>query len=198
MKKLYVLLSILVIPFSFACGQLTKIGGGLNWGTGFHYINQTSGADLNLYRSPFAGIYLKAILETKSPVQISPSFAFFIPKNNSVPDIGTTSKSTKINEIMFDLNGHYVFFSPDYLKFYGLAGFDITLATIKGSDPTFSSGVDNALGINLGAGFSLKITDQIDFNSEAKFIAGKYHQILINAGVLVDFGLLKKDLNPKK
>jgi opacity protein-like surface antigen len=198
MKKLYVLLSILVITFSLASGQLTKIGGGLNWGTGFHYINQTSGTDQDLYRSPFAGIYLKAVFDTKSPVQISPSFAFFIPRNNSVPDIGSTSRTTKLNEIMFDLNGHYVFFSPDYLKVYGLTGFDITLATIKGSDPSFSSGVDNALGINLGAGLSLKITDHIDFNSEAKFIAGKYHQILIYAGVLVDFGFLKKDMNSKK
>jgi hypothetical protein len=198
MKKICILVSTLVIMSNITFGQLTKIGGGLNYGTGFHYINQTSGADLDLYRSPFAGIYLKAIFETKSPVQISPSFAFFIPRNNSVPDIGTTSKSTKINEIMFDLNGHYVFFSPGLLELYGLAGINITLATIKGSDPSFSSGVDNALGLNLGAGFCLKITDQIDFNSEAKFIAGKYRQVLINAGVLVDFGLLKKDKSSKK
>lgn len=198
MKKICLLLSTLVITCNIAIGQLTKIGGGLNYGTGFHYINQSSGTDLDLYRSPFAGIYLKAIFETKSPVQISPSFAFFIPRNNSVPDIGATSKSTKINEIMFDLNGHYVFLSTDYLKLYGLAGFDITLATIKGSDPSFSSGVDNALGINLGAGFSLKITDQIDFNSEVKFIAGKYRQVVINAGILLDFSLLKKNTNSKK
>lgn len=192
MKKLIFLSLISVLNIYVASGQLTKIGGGLNYGTGFHYNNLKSGSDADLYRSPLIGIYLKGIIETKGPVQICPSFTFFIPRANRIPDIGSTYKSTKINEMMFSLDGHYVVIRQTWLELYGLAGLNITLATIKWSDKTFSPGVDNALGLNLGGGSKVKISEKIDLNAEVKYILGKYRQLMINAGLLINFNVLNK------
>jgi opacity protein-like surface antigen len=198
MKKLYVLIFTLATICNIVNGQLTKIGGGLYYGTGFHYNNITSGFDKDLYRSPFFGMYLKAVFETKSPVRISPSFAYFIPKDNKIPDIGSTYRSTKINEMLLNLDGNYVIISPEWMEIYGLGGINITLATIKWSDAAFSPGIDNALGLNIGAGINFKIKEKITLNSEARFILGKYHQLMINCGVLYNFSLLKKDMSPGK
>jgi hypothetical protein len=193
MKKLYFLLLIAVINNNVTCGQSTKFGGGLTFGTGFHYNNESAGIDADLYRAPLTGLYFKGIIETKSPIQISPSFIYFIPRTNNVPDLGTMKRSTKVSEMIFDLNGHYVFYSPNRLTIYGLSGINITLTKLKWLDGSFSPGLDNALGLNLGTGTLIKISEKIDFNAEIKYSLGKYHQLLINAGILFNLSWLNRN-----
>ncbi len=189
MKKIILTLFVLFTCLTGALCQFPKIGIGLNSGSGFHYNNET--ADRDLYRSPLLGIYLKAGFETKTPLQITPSFIFYIPRDNKIPDIGSTYKSTRTGEYQFNIDGDYLFFAPGWFDLYGLAGINVTVAKIKWEDGTFSPSVDNALGFNFGAGLNFKITDKITLNSEAKIIAGKYRQLVINAGAVFD-------INPKK
>ena len=51
---------------------------------------------------------------------------------------------------------------------------------------------DNALGLNLGAGSCMKLTDQFDLYLEAKYIVSKYGQFILNAGILINIDWLKK------
>jgi opacity protein-like surface antigen len=96
---------------------------------------------------------------------------------------------------MFDLNGHYLFHSIAMFEFYALAGLDVTFAKSKLLGISFS-GSDNALGLNLGAGTYMKLTDQIDLFAEGKYILSKYNQFMLNAGILLNIDWMKKHKNP--
>jgi opacity protein-like surface antigen len=174
-------------------GQFTKIGGGLTYGTGFHFNNET-GVLADLHRSPFAGIFVTGIYELTLPVHIAPSFTYFIPRTNKSA-IATNAQNTRVSAMMFDLNGHYVFNSLDRFEFYGLAGLNITFAKIKWIGIT-STGTDNAVGLNLGAGTYMKMTEQLDLLVEAKYIVSKYDQFMLNVGVLLNLQWLSKNENP--
>jgi opacity protein-like surface antigen len=194
MKKLFVSLFLIISVVTCANAQFTKIGGGLTYGTGFHYNNETTGFEADLHKSPFAGIFVTGIYELKLPVHIAPSFTYFFPRTNKIDQGQTASLSTKVSEMMFDLNGHYVFNSLDRFEFYGLAGLNVTLTKIKWLNST-SGDSDNALGLNLGAGTYMKITEQLDLYGQVKYIISKYDQLVVNAGVLLNIDWLKKNEN---
>ena len=193
MKKINIIFVLVLLTFSVANGQLTKFGGGLTYGTGFHFNNETTGSEADLHRSPSAGIFVTGIYELKLPIHIAPSLTFFIPRTNKSPFPEGTD--TRVSEIMFDLNGHYVFNSLDRFEFYGLAGLNITFAKLKWIG-TSSSGTDNALGLNLGVGTYMKLTEQLDLILEAKYIVSKYDQFMLNAGILINLQWLTKNQNP--
>jgi opacity protein-like surface antigen len=190
MKKILITILLSVIVISAANCQFTKIGGGLTYGTGFHYNNVTEPAmEKMLHRGPFAGIFLTGIYELNLPVHLAPSFTYFLPRTND-----EQFYSTRVSSMMFDINGHYVFNSLDKFEFYGLAGLNVTLAKIKWLDTT-SSDSDNALGLNIGAGTYMKITEQFDLYGEVKYILSKYDQLMVNAGILINIDWLKKNEN---
>jgi len=193
MKKLIVTFVLTAAIISMANGQFTKIGGGLTTGTGFHFNNVTTpDFEEELHRGPFVGIFVKGIYELKLPIHIAPSFTYFLPRTNK-SSFGYGD--SRVSSMMFDINGHYVFNTLDRFEFYGLAGFNITFAKIKWLG-TPNSGTDNALGLNLGAGTYMKITEQIDLNAEIKYIVSKYDQLMINVGVLLNIDWLKKNESP--
>ena len=190
MKKLIptIVLMISVLPLTRA--QFTKVGGGLTYGTGFHFNNEKTGFEADLHKSPFAGIFLTGIYKLNLPFQIAPSFTYFLPRTNKVNE-----SSTRVSSMMFDLNGHYVFNSLDRFEFYGLAGLDVTFTKLRWLG-TSSSGSDNALGLNLGAGTYMKLTDQMNLFAEGKYIFSKYNQLMLNAGILLNIDWMKKHENP--
>jgi opacity protein-like surface antigen len=201
MKKISLFIFAILITFISANGQLTKIGGGLGFTTGypFHKMSFASNKSGNFY------IYAKGIYEIKLPVHLSPSLTFFFPHVWKMGDVASEEKVT-VSTLMIDLNGHYVFNSLDRFEFYGLAGLDILLAWKKDvtkiliTNPTTQTvkESDNAIGLNLGLGTYMKITEQIDLNVEAKYLVSKYHQFMINAGVLVNLQWLSKHENDTK
>jgi len=202
MKKNSILLAILIVTTSVSRGQFTKLGGGLGFTTGYPFQN-TSGYYNNsghLYASA------KGIVELSLPFHLSPSVTFFFPNVTKI-----SSGTYTISTLMLDINGHYVVNSLDRFEFYGLAGFDILFAWGKVKDnvsatvtETFKK-QDNALGLNIGAGANMKITEQIDLFAEAKYIIyGKdklffsnYNQFMVTAGVLINLRWLAKNENPK-
>jgi opacity protein-like surface antigen len=145
-------------------------------------------------------ISLKGIYQLSLPLQISPSFTYLLPhitKESSLGEEITTTVST----MMFDINGQYILNTLDRFEFYGLAGLDILLANKKevySSPESTNRETDNALGLNLGVGTFMKITEQISLYGEAKYIVSKYHQFLLNAGVLINLDWLKKNETPAK
>lgn len=185
MKKFYaaVLLAILVYPAINA--QFTKIGGGLAFGSGFYFNNEP----YSNFRSGHMAVSFKGIYELNLPVHLSPSYTIFYPNITKAENYRSS-----VFSMMFDVNCHYVFNSLDQFEFYGLAGMNILLAWHKSKSPasaTFRQN-DNALGLNIGAGTYIKITDQFDAFVEAKYIISRYDQFMLNAGVLVNLDWLIK------
>jgi opacity protein-like surface antigen len=194
MKKFLLLMLVAVMAFPELNAQFTEVGGGLTYGTGFHF-NKTTGIGSDLYRSPNAGIYLTCIYKANLKIQIIPSFTYFLPRTNSYTYAASNlTDKTRVSSMMFDINGHYIFNTLDRFEFYGLAGLDIELAHIKWVG-TVSKESDNVFGLNLGAGTYFKLTDQFDIFAEAKYIVSKYHQFMVNAGVLINIDWLKKHEN---
>jgi len=136
---------------------------------------------------------VKSIYEINVPLHISPSITFFIPHVYK-----EFEEKVTVNTLMFDINGHYVFNSLDKFEFYGLAGLDIMLAWKRTkypeTDPYKES--DNGLGLNLGVGSYMKITEQFDLYFEGKYLLSlgttKYSQLMLNAGALINIDWLKK------
>ncbi|MBA4322626.1 MAG: hypothetical protein C0408_07400 [Odoribacter sp.] len=199
MKKINLIIILAALSFSFANGQFTKFGGGLGFTSGFPFHQMTW--DYNK-SAKFDG-FVKGIYELSLPIHISPSFTYFLPHVWKSSSINDKTKIT-VNAIMFDLNGHYVINSLDRFEFYGLAGLDILLARKKevfevvGTTPItqITKEKDNAIGLNIGAGSYIKMTEQLDLFIEGKYIVSKYDQFMINVGVLLNLDWLKKNENP--
>lgn len=190
MKKVLLSLSIILLTVLTLNAQFTKIGGGLGFTSGypFHQMSWDYNKSGNLNLS------VKGIYELSLPFHLSPSFTYFIPHVWKEQ----TSKIT-VSTMMFDINGHYVFNSLDKFEFYGLAGLDILLAWKKDkytgtTSETFKES-DNAIGLNLGLGSYMKLTEQFDLYMEAKYLVSKYDQFMINVGVLINIDWLIKHEN---
>jgi hypothetical protein len=195
MKKREIFIVMSMLTFAVANGQLTRIGGGMTYGTGFHFNNEQSGELADLNRSPFIGIFVTGTYKLNLPVNIAPSFTYFIPRSNEIVQAVGGEATSKVSSMMFDLNGHWIFYSPGSVEFYALGGLDITFARLRLSG--FSSGEnDNAIGLNLGVGTYLKLTEQFGLYAEAKYIVSKYDQVMLNAGVLLNLKLSGRKANP--
>ncbi|MCX6255771.1 MAG: outer membrane beta-barrel protein [Bacteroidia bacterium] len=180
---------LMISVLSMANAQFKKIGGGPALSSGFPFHQQTGAAK----RSGIIALSFKGIYEISLPLHISPSFTIFYPHITN--DLST---KTTVSSMMFDINGHYVFNSPDKFEFYGLAGLDILFANKKEKhedSPSFKES-DNALGINLGVGTYMKITEQFDIYGEAKYVFNnKYNQFMLNVGILLNIDCKKKHEN---
>ena len=185
MKKFLSFVLLLVFVYPSINAQFTKVGGGLAFGSGFYFNNEP----YSDYRSGHLAVSLKGIYEITLPIHVSPSFTIFYPNITKAENYRSS-----IFSMMFDVNGQYVSTPLHRFEFYGLAGLNILLAWEKSKSPGFDTFKqnDNALGLNLGAGTYIKITDQFDGYVEAKYIISRYDQFMLNAGVLVNLDWLIK------
>ena len=197
MKKLLVTLFLSTAMVVMASAQFTKFGGGLGFSTGYLFHEM----DYDYNKSGNFNIFTKGIYELSLPFHISPSITFFVPHvYKDAPFAGEEYKAT-VSTLMIDINGHYVFNSLDKMEFYGLAGLDILLAwkrevyNMSGTKTKYKES-DNALGLNLGLGSYIKLTEQMDLSVEAKYIISKYSQFMVNAGILLNLQWLSKNENP--
>lgn len=189
MKKLVLTLVLILSVLATVNAQFTKVGGGLALSSGFPFHQM----DYPENRSGIMAVSFKGIYEISVPLHISPSFTFFYPNITKFQ-----VEKVKVSSMMFDINGHYVFNSLDKYEFYGIAGLDILLAKKKNDyevsvDYTES---ENALGLNIGIGTYMKITETMDIYGEAKYVFNnKYNQFMLNVGVLLNIDWMKKNEN---
>jgi hypothetical protein len=192
MKKLILTSLLMIFILYMGNAQFTRIGGGLALSSGFPFHNMPW--DYN--KSGVIAVSLKGIYEINVPVHISPSFTFFYPHI-----LKEARTKYTVSSMMFDINGHYVFNSLDKFEFYGLAGLDILLAKKKAdydTTPTITES-DNALGLNIGGGTYMKITEQFNIYGEAKYVFNnKYNQFMLNVGILLNIDWMKKNENSGK
>jgi hypothetical protein len=186
MKKYFSVFLLSIASILISQAQFTKLGGGpaLTSGYDFHEMEY----DYNK-SGHFLGS-LKGIYEVTLPVHISPAISFFFPHVYKEMD----SKYT-VNTMMIDVNGHYVFNSLDKFEFYGLAGLNILIAWKKEKylEQVYKE-KDNALGLNIGIGTYMKMTEMLDIYAEGKYLwNNKYNQFMLNAGMLFNIDWMKKN-----
>jgi hypothetical protein len=192
MKRTLLILLAAAMTLGSVSAQFTEVGGGLDFSSGyrFHKINFDGNKSGNLAMS------LKGIYKINVNMLIAPSFTFFVPHVYKEP--GNFMKQT-ITTMMFDINHHYVFNPLDKFEFYGLVGLDVILAWNKtkysGTGAATYRENDNGLGLNLGVGSRMKLTDQFGLYGEAKYIIGHYSQFMLNAGILINIDWLIKHEN---
>ena len=189
MKRTVAFLTFFICISVISRAQLAGAGGGIGFTSGYSFSNQSSGED----RSKQLFIFMESIFQLKGAVQLSPSLTFFIP---SVTRTTSPTEESKIslNTIMVDINGHYVLKNSGSLELYGLAGLDIIVAlrkevvTVTQPDPSTdkNSESDNALGLNLGAGGSFRLSERFNLVIEAKYLLSRYDQFMVNAGIIIN------------
>jgi hypothetical protein len=193
MKKFVITFLLIISILSLVNGQFTKIGAGLALSSGSNFSQATQNAG----KTGFIGLSFKGIYKISLPFHISPSFTAFYPRVTNDPQ---NNDKTTISSMMFDLNGHYVFNSLDRFEFYGLAGAEILFIWRKdvyrgnAAAATYKE-KDNAPGLNIGAGTYMKMSEIFDLCVEAKYVFSKYHQFMLNAGVLLNLDWMKKHEN---
>lgn len=196
MKKTYVLFLISLITCSVTFGQFTKAGGGFGYSSGFQFHDMPWDANT----SGHFDIALKGIYQLKPSIQIAPSIMYLLPHITKESTLGEEITTT-VSTMMFDINGQYIFNALDRFEFYGLAGLDILLSNKKevySSPETTNREEDNALGLNIGVGSYMKVTEKVSLYGELKYIVSKYDQFMVNLGVLINLDWLKKNETPAK
>jgi hypothetical protein len=188
MKKILLLMLVALMALPVINAQFTKVGGGLDFSSGYYFHEMKY--DNN--KSGNTALTLKGIYKISVPIEVSPTFTFFLPPHVTKQ----FDEKTTVTTMMFDVNGHYIINSLDKFEFYGLAGLDVLLAwkrdVYSGTGAATYKESDNALGLNLGVGSYMKLTDQFDLYLEAKYIVGKYNQFMLNAGILINIDWLIK------
>lgn len=189
--------------FTVVYTQPAYVGGGLMLSSGYQFKN----VNYDFNKSGNLALTLKHVHKISLPIEIAPSFVYFFPHVTKNP-----FEKTTISTILFDIDGHYKFNSLDRFEFYGIAGLNILLAWKRDKftaavpigptgtpgptvDPVILKDRDKALGLNLGAGSYMKLTDQFKLYLDMKYTISKYNQFTLSTGILIDIDWLKKHEN---
>jgi outer membrane protein X len=135
------------------------------------------------------GIGGKFQYNVTNPLRLEGSFTYFLPKKEGVADLAEISLS------MWDLsvNGHWLFPVADKVTVYPLAGLGIlgTSSSAKidlGGLDYNGSGSSTEVGLNLGGGIDLKLTDELILNAELKYkIVSTWSRLLVSVGIAYKF-----------
>jgi len=160
---------LLVFLFSLTTSSAQiKLGAGLAFGTDIANI----------------GITAKGHYDFTEEWDGAASFTFFLA--------GEDTPGVDLNVWEFNADAHYIVSSNDKFTFYPLAGLSIAGVTIDFNTgiPGFDNGsrTNTEVGINLGAGIELGLTESISGVAEIKYVAGGFDQLVLNAGVLFALG----------
>ncbi|WP_372936699.1 outer membrane protein [Seonamhaeicola sp.] len=165
MKKFnYTLVTALIVMFSLniSAQTETKLGGFLAYGTEIEYI----------------GIGANAEFPIMEKLTISPSFIFYLPKDES---------GIKINWFEVNANANYYFLAEDNIDVYGIAGLNYSSVKVTYDDSygylgDFSAS-DGRFGLNIGGGANFNLSGSITPFAELKYVIIDEGQLVIAGGV---------------
>ena len=87
-----------------------------------------------------------------------------------------------LSELNF--NPHYKFLNKDKINVYGIAGLNLTTASLDFLGETVR---ESELGLNLGIGGEFGLSEKLSILSEVKYSIGDASQFVIGAGVAFKF-----------
>ncbi|MFY0714187.1 outer membrane beta-barrel protein [Seonamhaeicola sp. NFXS20] len=165
MKKFnYTLVTALIVMFSLniSAQTETKLGGFLAYGTEIENI----------------GIGANAEFPIMEKLTISPSFIFYLPKDES---------GIKINWFEVNANANYYFLAEDNIDVYGIAGLNYSSVKVTYDDSygylgDFSAS-DGRFGLNIGGGANFNLSGSITPFAELKYVIIDEGQLVIAGGV---------------
>ena len=195
MKKLLAGLLVALISVS-AFGQLTKVGAGLGYNSGYWFKLDEHGEKFDDHKIGNPLFSLTGIYEVNLPIHIKPAINVYFPNVTKFEDAFGYEKRT-VSAFSLDVDAHYVFNYLDKFEFYGLAGLNILYVRMRYKydyGTPYSDGSSNtALGANLGLGTYIKMREQFDFFVELKAVLSKQIQFVRTAGILVNIQWLKEN-----
>lgn len=166
MKKLNIIMLISFFyisnSYSVIAQTVTKIGGILAYGTEIENI----------------GIGANAEFPVIEKLAISPSFIYYLPKDES---------GLKINWFEVNANANYYFLDEENIDVYGIAGLNYSSVKVEYDDNSifgnnfFAS--DGRFGLNLGGGTNFNIGSNITPFAELKYVLIDEGQLVIAGGI---------------
>lgn len=160
----YTLVTALIVMFSLnvSAQTETKLGGFLAYGTEIENI----------------GIGANAEFPIMEKLTISPSFIFYLPKDES---------GIKINWFEVNANANYYFLAEDNIDVYGIAGLNYSSVKVTYDDSygylgDFSAS-DGRFGLNIGGGANFNLSGGITPFAELKYVLIDEGQLVIAGGI---------------
>ena len=166
MKKI-TLLAIISIALTFNSFAQISAGGGLSYGT----------------EQKTMGFNLRGQYSITESIDVVGGLTFYLPNKEKQTILFATFES-KTTMWAFDVDGHYNFDIIDKLKVYTLAGLNIAGVSVEVNGTKAS---DTEVGLNIGAGATYEINDQLAGFFETKYTIGNFDQAVISLGVLYKF-----------
>lgn len=140
----------------------TRIGGMLAFGTEIENVGIGANAEFGIIEN----------------LSVSPSFIFYLPKENGY---------YKTTWFEINANANYYFLQDEKFDVYGLAGLNYSHVKVKYDGPTFGiydgSATDGRVGLNIGGGANLNLDGNITPFAELKYVIIDGGQLVIAAGV---------------
>lgn len=194
MKRFYFIL-LVCLPLISVHAQSFKAGGGIHVCTGYKFNNEEvlktpDGKAIN--KSGNFGLTAGGIYKINENLSIAAFYFLSFPHKTKYTDEDNYKIKTSVNTSMFDADAHYIFMPAEKIDIYGIAGLNILFSSLKNKNEVSDKGEeiyrerDNALGVNLGIGADIYLTDKYSLFCDAKYIIGKYDQLKIDAGILIN------------
>jgi len=160
MKKLVVLIGMMffLMNNSFAQKGIKAVGAHFSYGTEIESV----------------GIGLKFQYNITDNIRLEPSTNYFFRNNG-------------IEQIDLNANAHYLFPMNSNVRIYPLAGLNFSRWDFEYELNGFSKNVTR-LGVNLGGGIEMDITDRLLINCELKYqFVSDFDQAILNVGLAYMF-----------
>jgi len=158
MKKLCFLAVMLLISLTTVFAQQGEKSIGVNLGYGSEIESLKLGVN---FKYNFSDQF-----------RVAPSFDYFFEKNH-------------VTLWGINADANYLFNVADGINVYPLAGLALIGASYSG---ILGNSSDTELGINLGGGVDFRLTDEVDFNIEAKYqILDHWDQLVLSFGISYRF-----------
>lgn len=159
-KKVSTLLFVLFATAQLANAQI-QIGGGLIYGTELEEV----------------GVQVNGTLNTPGPIRLAADIGIFL-----LDDVGNSERG--FWEINF--NGHYMLPGIPKANVYGIAGINISTATLKNDTFNIDSS-DSEFGLNLGGGAEVPLGFAKLFG-ELRVVLGEADQAVLSGGLRFPIG----------
>lgn len=160
MKRVFILLSLLVVTFASAYAQKGRqaIGFGLSYGTEIESV----------------GFGLKYQYNITSPIRLEPSFNYFF-------------KNDDVSMLDINMNFHYLCPVGRDVKLYPLLGFTFANWMFDADKPYLDDNVCR-VGLNLGVGADFKLAPSWTMNCEFRYqLVSDFDQAVFNIGFAYRF-----------
>jgi len=146
-------IALLMTAFTQSSKAQTSVGGGLS------FFSHTGSSEL--------GFNARGNFALNESMEITPGFTYYLADGFTL--------------MGFNGDFHYLFGDDGSVRFYPLAGLNLTMVSAFGSSKS-------EFQINVGGGTKLPLNDKMSLYGEGKYIIGDFDGLVFSAGLLFNIG----------